>query len=361
MDLHFAEALVSPLQVGKAIARDWELKQINVDRDGGGITYHIGRQDLAIRVQRRDDTRPFYTQTTNLNITLVTDGSVELSRSKEALLNYFVDLLNKNDLKAIPPKPDWTQVESSVERKQKRQDGRSIFYLVPGHLGYTRDITLRALDILTDAKTIFVECVDSLLANLEIWGIDPTGKTLIPVQDDSASSQKLFEQELRALVVAGQNGCFFGCEEGIPGFWDPGHSVVRLAESFGGELEIRTVSAGSALPTSMMRLMLTSKSQRFTFLGLMCATEDAAYFFNCIETLPADRNIPCCFFASSEGLKREWAHLSNVSSHLCGDFALTANLTLENEYCIRRPIREMADFDISTVDDDDKFVVWLQC
>ena len=358
MDLHYAETLISPLKVGKPIARDWELKRIEVDKDEGSIIYCLGRQDLMVKVQPRDDSAACYQQTEHLNVSLITDGSIVLSKTQESLLKFFVGVLAKNDHTTFLPSPDWKKRASSLGRETYIKTGRSILYLVPGHIGEPRDITLRALDILNEVKTIFVEDVDSLLANFKIWNIDPSPKRILLASKKKQALQRM-EEELHRLVTLGENSCFFGCEEGIPGFEDPGQELVRLAEELSDEIEIRTVSAGSALSTSIMRVLPTYDGDAFNYLGMMESDQDSVHLLQNIQAASASPRGAICFFAMAKSLKKYWTKLFQASQHLHGELVVTANLTLRNEFCVRLPIDKMSAFDSSTLDDEDKLVVWL--
>jgi len=117
------------------------------------------------------------------------------------------DSLGKAALRAIPPG----------------------LHFVSTPIGAARDITLRALDVLTGADMLVAEDTRTLKRLLEIHGIALGGRPLIAYHDHSGAAQM---QRLLGLLAEGKS-LAYASEAGTPLISDPGFDLARAAVAAG--------------------------------------------------------------------------------------------------------------------------------
>lgn len=134
-------------------------------------------------------------------------------------------------------------------------------------IGAARDITLRALDILTVADVIAAEDTRSLRHLMEIHGVALGGRPLIAYHDHNGEAQR--PRLLRALE-AGQSVAY-ASEAGTPLVADPGYQLARAAIAAG-----HPVFAAPG-PSAVLAALTVSglPSDRFLFAGFPPKTGSA--------------------------------------------------------------------------------------
>lgn len=132
-------------------------------------------------------------------------------------------------------------------------------YFVATPLGNARDITLRALDILTTAEVLAAEDTRTLRRLMEIHGVPLKGRRIVAYHDHSG------ERDRAALIAALRHGksVAYASEAGTPLVADPGFALSRAA-----------IAAGHAVmpvpgPSAVLAALTASglPSDRFTFAG----------------------------------------------------------------------------------------------
>ncbi|MEP1535980.1 MAG: 16S rRNA (cytidine(1402)-2'-O)-methyltransferase [Paracoccaceae bacterium] len=125
-------------------------------------------------------------------------------------------------------------------------------WLVGVPIGTARDITLRALDVLTSADVLAAEDTRSMRKLLDIHGIALGDRRIIALHDHSN------ERAVQGLVEAMQRGqsVAYASEAGMPLIADPGFELVRAARaknqtvtSAPGVSAVTTALALGGLPT----------------------------------------------------------------------------------------------------------------
>ena len=153
-------------------------------------------------------------------------------------------------------------------------------YLIATPIGAARDITLRALDILTGAEVIAAEDTRSLRHLMEIHGIPLGDRPLISYHDHNAEAAR---PRLMAALEAGRS-VVYASEAGTPLVADPGYQLARTAVAAGHRL----VSAPG--PSAVLAALTVSglPSDRFLFAGFPPNAQAArAAFLRELAPVPA--------------------------------------------------------------------------
>jgi len=173
-----------------------------------------------------------------------------------------------------------------------------VLYLVPTPLGNLRDITLRAMDILTGATVIAAEDTRRTGQLLKLLGLERAGRMVSYHEHNEARRSS----ELVAGLASGESVALV-TNAGMPSISDPGYRLVRAAIESGARVEalpgasvVTAALAGSGLPTD-----------RFAFLGFMPKKPGARGRF---MTDAAVRVETVVFFESAERLGRTLAEAS---------------------------------------------------
>ncbi|MEC7761894.1 MAG: 16S rRNA (cytidine(1402)-2'-O)-methyltransferase [Pseudomonadota bacterium] len=155
-------------------------------------------------------------------------------------------------------------------------------YLVATPIGNARDITLRALDILTSADVIAAEDTRTARKLLDIHGVQVGGRPLIPYHDHSGADGRA---GIVKLLSQGKSIAYVS-EAGTPLIADPGYALAREASAAG--YLVTTAPGASAVPAALS-----------------------------LSGLPTDRYLFAGFAPSSAGARRTWlAELVRVPATL---------------------------------------------
>lgn len=134
-------------------------------------------------------------------------------------------------------------------------------YLVATPIGNARDITLRALDVLTHADVLAAEDTRSLRRLLEIHGVALGTRPLLAYHDHNGDKMR---PRIMAEISAGKSVAY-ASEAGTPLISDPGFDLVRAAREEG--LPVTTapgpVAAAAALTIAGL------PTDRFLFNGFL--------------------------------------------------------------------------------------------
>jgi 16S rRNA (cytidine1402-2'-O)-methyltransferase len=140
-------------------------------------------------------------------------------------------------------------------------------YLVATPIGSARDITLRALDVLTAADVIAAEDTRTARKLMEIHGIALGGRRVVAFHDHSAAAVvvRLVEE------VQGGRSVAYVSEAGTPLVSDPGFELVRAAVA--ADVAVTAVPGASALLAGLSVAGLPT--DRFFFAGFLPAQAGA--------------------------------------------------------------------------------------
>ena len=153
-------------------------------------------------------------------------------------------------------------------------------YLVATPIGAARDITLRALDILSSADVLAAEDTRTLRHLMEIHGIKLGGRPLLAYHDHNGAEVR--PRILRAL--ADGKSVAYASEAGTPVVADPGYQLARSVIDAG-----LPVTAAPGPSAAIMALSISGlPSDRFLFAGFPPAQAGArARWLDEIGTVPA--------------------------------------------------------------------------
>ncbi len=132
-------------------------------------------------------------------------------------------------------------------------------YLVATPIGSARDITLRALDILSGADAIAAEDTRTARKLMEIHGVATAGRPMIAYHDHSGPGTR---DKIAALIAEGKSVAYVS-EAGTPLVADPGYQLGRAVIEAG--LPVWSAPGASAVLAALSVSGLPS--DRFLFAG----------------------------------------------------------------------------------------------
>jgi 16S rRNA (cytidine1402-2'-O)-methyltransferase len=175
--------------------------------------------------------------------------------------------------------------------KPFRAEG-GVLYLVPTPLGNLRDITLRALDVLSGASVIAAEDTRRTGQLLKLHGVERSGRMVSYHQHNEARRSS----ELLPRLAAGESVALV-TNAGMPSISDPGYRLVRAAVEAG--LRVEALPGASVVTAALAASGLPP--DRFCFLGFVPKKPGARARF---LAEAAQRKETCIFFESAERLAR---------------------------------------------------------
>jgi 16S rRNA (cytidine1402-2'-O)-methyltransferase len=134
-------------------------------------------------------------------------------------------------------------------------------HLVSTPIGAARDITLRAIDILSGADVLAAEDTRTLRHLMEIHGIRLSGRPLIAYHDHNGAAVR---PRLIAALEEGKSVAY-ASEAGTPLVADPGYQLARAAIEAG--LPVLAAPGASAVLCALTVSGIAS--DRFTFMGFL--------------------------------------------------------------------------------------------
>jgi 16S rRNA (cytidine1402-2'-O)-methyltransferase len=158
-------------------------------------------------------------------------------------------------------------------------------YFIATPIGTARDITLRALDILTSADVLAAEDTRTLRRLMDIHGIALDGRQMVAYHDHNGASAR--PKLLRAL--ADGKSVAYASEAGTPLVADPGYQLGRAVTEAGymvtaapGPSAVLAALSVSGLATDAFffaGFAPTSKGQRQTFLRSLAEVPGTLVFY----------------------------------------------------------------------------------
>lgn len=165
--------------------------------------------------------------------------------------------------------------ETPVAREMAHR-GRQValepgLHLIATPIGAARDMTLRALDILTSADVLAAEDTRSLRHLMEIHGILLAGRPLLAYHDHNGAAVR---PRLLAALAAGK-AVAYASEAGTPLVADPGYQLARATIAAG-----HTIRAAPG-PSAVLAALAVSglPSDRFLFAGFPPTAKGARQTF----------------------------------------------------------------------------------
>ncbi|TDK42250.1 16S rRNA (cytidine(1402)-2'-O)-methyltransferase [Antarcticimicrobium luteum] len=203
-------------------------------------------------------------------------------------------------------------------------------YFVATPIGTARDITLRALDILSSADVIAAEDTRSLRRLMEIHGVPLAGRRIVAYHDHSG-----VQARARLLAALGEGrSVAYASEAGMPLIADPGYDLSRAASEAG--YAVTAAPGPSAVTTALTLAGLPTDA--FFFDGFLPNAKSARR-----ARLEALRDIPgtLVFYESP---KRAAASLADMAEVLGGEraAALCRELTKKFEQVRRGTLEALA-------------------
>lgn len=174
-------------------------------------------------------------------------------------------------------------------------------HLVSTPIGAARDITLRAIDILTGASVLAAEDTRTLRHLMEIHGIALAGRRIVAYHDHNAGSA--LPRLLEALALG--HSVAYASEAGTPLVSDPGYELVRAAVA--AQHPVLAAPGASAVLCALTVSGLPS--DRFFFAGFPPAARAARLrLFEDLRAVPAT----LIFYESPKRINQMLHDLSQV-------------------------------------------------
>ncbi len=203
-------------------------------------------------------------------------------------------------------------------------------HLVSTPIGAARDITLRAIDILTGADVLAAEDTRTLRHLMEIHGIPIAGRPIVAYHDHNGAAAR---PRLIAALKEGKTVAYTS-EAGTPLVADPGFQLARAAIQEG--LPVLAAPGASAVLCALTVSGIAS--DRFTFMGFLPNKSSARK-----SVLREVRGIPSSLIFY-ESPRRLGASLKEMRDCLGADryAAVCRELTKKFEEVTRGTLEELA-------------------
>ena len=198
-------------------------------------------------------------------------------------------------------------------------------YVLGTPIGNISDITLRALDILSEVDFIAAEDTRVTLKLLNKYDIK---KPLVSYHDHSS---RLCAEGIISRLAAGENGAVV-TDAGMPCISDPGENLVRIC--YEKNIDVKVVPGASAVVSALAISGLNTS--RFTFEGFLSVTKKQR--FEHLESL-RDEKRTMIFYEAPHKLRNTLDDLYRT----LGDrkIALCRELTKIHEEVIKGTLSEM--------------------
>ena len=207
-------------------------------------------------------------------------------------------------------------------------------YLVATPIGNLKEISTRAMDVLTNADVIACEDTRNTKNLLSMYNIKFPRMLSLREHNEVMMSEKIIE-----LIKEGQKVCYVS-DAGYPAISDPGKILVQKVREAG--LSVTTISGSNAFLTALTASSLAS--DHFYFFGFLNAVDNKAR--NELESL---KNITATllFYESPHRIKRTL----NLILEVLGNrkVSLARELTKINEEFIEGTLEELVQVDESTI------------
>ena len=193
-------------------------------------------------------------------------------------------------------------------------------YLIATPIGNIRDITLRALDVLTKAEVI--ACEDTRVAKklLTLLNISTKGKFFIALHDHNESeiAQKVIDEALSGKVVA------YMSDAGSPLISDPGYKLAKAARE--QNVYLTTLPGACAAVCALQLSGLPSNS--FMFCGFIPNKEKARVdFLNGFKQI----DTTLIFYERADRLVKSLTVIADIFSNR--EVAIAREITKMHEDC----------------------------
>lgn len=199
-------------------------------------------------------------------------------------------------------------------------------HLIATPIGTARDITLRALDLLSGADLLVAEDTRSLRHLMEIHGLALNGRRVLAYHDHNGA-------QMRPVILAALKegrSVVYASEAGTPLVADPGFQLTRAVIAEG--LALHTAPGPSAVLAALTVAGLPS--DRFCFLGFAPTQSGArAKFLTEAASIPAT----LIFYESPKRINRFLVELRDTLGTE-RDAALCRELTKKHEEVLRMPL-----------------------
>jgi 16S rRNA (cytidine1402-2'-O)-methyltransferase len=193
-------------------------------------------------------------------------------------------------------------------------------------IGTANDITLRALQVLSDADVLAAEDTRVLRKLMDIHGIDLAGRRILPYHDHNGDAQR---PKIMALLAEGKTVAY-SSDAGTPLIADPGFSLTKAAIE--NDFRVHAAPGASALLTA---LCLAGQPTDNFFFGGFLGSKTSQRVKNLEKVASIEATL-----VYYESPKRTVAALKDMATVLGGDRVVSVcrELTKKFEEVIRGTI-----------------------
>ena len=220
-----------------------------------------------------------------------------------------------------------------MKRTKSFNNEQPLLYLVATPIGNLKEISARALEVLSSADLIAAEDTRNTYSLLEKYSIKKPLFSLREHNETEASNQII------SLLLEGKKVAYVS-DAGYPGISDPGQILVKHAIEQG--IAVSTVSGPSAFLNALVSSGLAS--DHFYFYGFISPKDGEA---NKELSEIKNRKETTIFYESPHRIKRTL----NLLYNSLGDrkAVIARELTKLNEEYIRGSLKELAEIDETTL------------
>ena len=220
-----------------------------------------------------------------------------------------------------------------MKRNKNFVDDKPLLYLLATPIGNLKELSPRAIEVLSSADLIACEDTRNTFSLLSHYDIK---KNLVSLREhnEKAMSQKVVEEILSGKKVV------YVSDAGYPCISDPGAILVQ--ECLANDINVSTVSGSSAFINALVASGLDS--DHFYFYGFLSSKDvDAKKELESLSNFPST----LIFYESPHRIQRT---IELLHQHLGDRGAVIAReLTKKNEEYIRGNLEELSSLDFSTI------------
>lgn len=220
-----------------------------------------------------------------------------------------------------------------MKRNKNFVDDKPLLYLLATPIGNLKELSPRAIEVLSSADLIACEDTRNTFSLLSHYDIK---KNLVSLREhnEKAMSQKVVEEILSGKKVV------YVSDAGYPCISDPGAILVQ--ECLANDINVSTVSGSSAFINALVASGLDS--DHFYFYGFLSSKDvDAKKELESLSNFPST----LIFYESPHRIQRT---IELLRQHLGDRRAVIAReLTKKNEEYIRGNLEELSSLDFSTI------------
>ena len=218
-------------------------------------------------------------------------------------------------------------------KRNKSFSNKNILYLVATPIGNLKEMTPRALEVISECDIVAAEDTRNSSSLLSNYGIK---KQMYSLREHNEKEASIY---LVNQIKEGKKVCYMS-DAGYPGISDPGYILVK--ECIANDVSVSTLSGASAFLNALVASGIDTS--HFYFYGFLSSKEVEAK--KELETLKSFNNT-IIFYEAPHRIKKTLSLLLEELGNR--EVTLARELTKLNEEYIRGSLEELSQIDESTL------------